>query len=379
LRLPVNNKKQHQTLDHAMSKLPGRQFWRSLGSVGFTLIGALLFTTLVLLSTPVSPLEAYEVMVLGAYRNPRSVADVVMGAAPLVLCSAGLLLTFAVGLYNLGIEGQITMGAVFAMVPLRLLAETATPPPLVWLLAFGAGMVGGALWALVVALLKIYASVNEIFAGLGLNFIARGVALYFVFGPWKRPGIASMSGTEPLPNALWLPRLELEGAGVLRLAPIAPLLALIALALVWAALARTRWGLALRATGENAAAAERLGVPTTRRLVEALAGCGALAGIAGALQVMAVFHTLRPDISSGIGFLALLVVLLVRSNPAWVLPVAVAFASFIIGSIRLSLIDLDSEGAAGINSSISGVLQGALVLFALVASGLQQAQDRRKS
>jgi simple sugar transport system permease protein len=230
-----------------------------------------------------------------------------------------------------------------------------------------------------VALLKIYASVNEIFAGLGLNFIARGVALYLVFGPWKRPGIASMSGTEPLPDALWLPRLELEGTGVLRLAPIAPLLALISLALVWVALEHTRWGLALRATGENAAAAERMGVPSTRRLVEALAVCGALAGIAGTIQVMAVFHTLKPDISSGIGFLALLVVLLVRSNPVWVLPIAVTFASFIVGSTRLSLIDLEGEGAAGINSSISGVLQGALVLFALLANGIRQTLDRRIS
>jgi simple sugar transport system permease protein len=327
--------------------------------------GSLLITTLVLLAMGAPPLVAYEQMLLGAFRTPRGLADMLMLAAPLLLCAVGLTLTFAAGLYNLGIEGQVTLGAVFAMIPLRLLADA--PPPLLWALALAAGMCGGALWALLVGWLRVYASVNEIFAGLGLNFIATGLTLYLVFGPWRRPGTASMSGTEPLPNELWLPTV-----GGLRLAPAAPLLALLALALVWFVLARTRWGLALRATGLNAAAAERLGVPTARRMTEALAGCGALAGVAGTLQVLAVFHALVPNISSGIGFLGLLVVLLVRANPAWVLPVVLAYASFSIGSIRLPL-QLD------IDSSISGVLQGSLVLCALLAWGLRERWEQRRS
>ncbi len=327
------------------------------------LAGALLFTTLVLLSTGTAPLAAYRLIFFGAFSTPIRLADLLMLAAPLLLCATGLTLTFTAGLYNLGVEGQITLGAVCALIPLRLLADL--PPPLLWVLAFGAGALGGALWALLAALLKVYGRVSEIFAGLGLNFLATGVALYLVFGPWKRPGTASMSGTEPLPESLWLPTVER-----LRLAPLAPLLALLALLLVWLLLARTRWGLALRATGLNAAAATRLGVPTTRRLVEALVSCGALAGIAGTVQVLAVFHALIPNISSGIGLLALLVVLLVRFNPVWLLPVTLAFAAFTTGSIQLPL-------ALSIDSSISGVLQGALVLFALLARGLRLPQRPR--
>lgn len=320
------------------------------------LVGALLFTTLVLLATGTPPLAAFRLIFLDAFSNPIKRADMVMLATPLLLCAAGLTLTFTVGLYNLGIEGQMVLGAVFAMIPLRLLPEL--PPPLLWTVAIMAGGVGGALWALIAALLKLYGRVSEIFAGLGLNFLATGVTLYLVFGPWKRPGTASMSGTEPLPAELWLPTLE-----GLRLAPLAPMLALLALALVWFALERTHWGLSLRATGLNAAAAERLGVPADRRLIEAMCGCGALAGIAGGLQVLAVFHALIPNVSSGIGLLALLVVLLVQWRPAWVLPVVIGFAALTVGSIRLPL-------ALNIDSSISGVLQGALVLFALVARGL---------
>lgn len=324
--------------------------------VPLVVLSAFGFTTLVLLTTGTPLLAAFRLVLFDAFSSPTKFADMTMLAAPLLLCAAGLTLTFAVGLYNLGIEGQVVLGAVFAMIPLRLLPDL--PPPVVWTLALACGAGGGALWALVAALLKLYGRVNEIFAGLGLNFLSIGITLYLVFGPWKRPGTASMSGTEPLPRELWLPTVD-----NLRLAPLAPLLALVALALVWFALERTRWGVSVRAVGLNATAAERLGVPAGRRLIEALGGCGALAGIAGALQVLAVFHALIPNVSSGIGLLALLVTLLVQWRPVWVLPVVIVFASFTVGSIRLPL-------ALNVDSSISGVLQGALVLFALLARGL---------
>lgn len=323
---------------------------------GLALAGALIFTSLVLLSSGVPPLAAYRLIFLGAFSTPARISDMVMLAAPLLLCSAGLTLTFAAGLYNLGVEGQMILGAVAAMLPLRLLP--GLPPPLLWALAFLFGAAGGAAWALLAAWLRVGLRVNEIFAGLGLNFLASGVALYLVLGPWRRVGQASSSGTELLARELWLPTL-----GRLRLAPAAPAIALIALAIIWLAVTRTRWGLELRAVGLNPEAAGRMGVPAARRLAESLAGCGALAGIAGAIQVVAVFHQLIPSVSSGIGLLALLVVLLVRANPAWVLPVAIAFAMFTVGSLQLPL-------ALSADSSIAGVLQGALVLFALLARGL---------
>jgi ABC-type uncharacterized transport system permease subunit len=350
----------------ALSSSKGRSsvVGRSVGVIVMTLAGALLFTSMVLLATGTPPLEVYRLVFFGAFRgifNPRpnftGVADAIMLAAPLLLCSAGLTLTFAAGLYNLGVEGQVMLGAVFALLVQRLLPDA--PPPLLWALAFVMGAAGGSLWAFVAALLKLYGRVNEIFAGLGLNFLARGLTLYLVVGLWKRPGAASISGTELLPRTQWLPTV-----GTLRLAPIAPLLALLALVLVWFALTRTRWGLSLRATGLSPAAAERMGVPAARRLVQGLCGCGALAGVAGAVQVLGVFHQLIPNISSGIGLLALLVVLLVRYHPLWALPVALAFACFTIGSIQVPL-------ALNVDSSISGVLQGALVLFALAAAGIQ--------
>lgn len=321
------------------------------------LLGALLITSLVLLTSDTNPIEVFRVLVVGAFSTPIKISDTIALTTPLLLCATGLVITFAAGMYNLGVEGQMAMGAVGAMAVTRLL-ETA-PPPLVWALALLGGILGGAIWAIIVACLKLFGRISEIFAGMGLNFLATGVCLYLVFGPWKRPGTASMSGTQPLPEHLWLPTLS-----GLRLAPLGPILALIALAIVWFVLARTKWGLSIRAIGNNMNASERMGIPSTRRMIEALACCGALAGLAGALQVLAVFHTLIPNISSGIGLLALLVVLLANTRAAWILPISVLFAVFTVGSTQLPL-------TLQIDSSISGVLQGALVLTALALRGLK--------
>ncbi|NJP06174.1 MAG: ABC transporter permease [Chloroflexaceae bacterium] len=329
-----------------------------LGLPLLALLGALAFTTLVLLAVGSPPYPPYWLLFAGVLSSPVRLADMLMLAAPLLLCSSGLTLTFAAGLYNLGIEGQVIIGAVFAMVPLRWWPELS--PVALWLLTFGMGALGGMSWALLTAWLRVYGRVNEIFAGLGLNFVATGVTLYLVLGPWKREGSASTSGTEPLDQAIRLPTIE-----GLRLAPLAPLLALVLLVLVWWLLRQTRWGLSLRATGLNAVAAERFAVPSRRRMIEAMAGCGVLAGLAGTIQVLAVFHTLTPSISSGIGLLALLVTLLVQAHPLLILPVVLFFALLSVGSTQLPL-------QLQIDSSIGGVLQGALVLCMLLLRGLQQ-------
>ncbi|WP_028460257.1 ABC transporter permease [Chloroflexus sp. Y-396-1] len=315
------------------------------------LVAAFVLTTLVLLSTGVSPLEAYRLVIFGAFSTPVRLSDMIMLAAPLLLCAVGLSITFAGGLYNLGVEGQMIVGAIAAMVPLRLWPDW--PPLLLWLIAALSGAAGGALWALMIGILRRYAGVSEIFAGLGMNFLAGGLALYMVLGPWRRQSSASLSGTDLLPRELWLPTIDR-----LRLAPAAPVIALLALVIVWWTLTQTRWGLEVRAVGLNPAASERLGIATARRMAETFAACGALAGIAGMLQVVAVHHALIPNISSGIGLLGLLVALLARANPRWLLPITVAFAAFTVGSIQLPL-------TLGIDSAIAGVLQGALVLFAL--------------
>jgi simple sugar transport system permease protein len=316
----------------------------------------LILTTLALIAIGADPAKAYATMWNGAFGNPEKLSGVLDAWVPLVLCSVGLLITFTAGLWNIGIEGQIVMGAIFASWVARTInlpAEILIPVLLV------AGMIGGALWALLAGALKVYGRVHEIFGGLGLNFVAMGIALYLIIGPWKREGIASTSGTEPFP----LPANLINFPG-LSVGPIEIVIAFVALALVYFALRGTLWGLKLKAIGKNTRSAFWLGIPTSRYMLGAFALCGALAGIAGAEQAAGVWARLIPSISGGYGYLSILVVLLSNFYALAVPFVAFFFAALAKGSVSLPL-DLQ------IDSALGGVLQGIIVLLVVLAQGVR--------
>jgi general nucleoside transport system permease protein len=321
---------------------------------------ALLFTTLILLMVGAPPFEAYQQIFQGAFGSTRVTANVLVAWVPLLLATAGLLVTFAAGLWNIGIEGQIIMGAIFTTGAMRFLMDSPLPPGIVIPLSILAGMVGGAIWAGLAGALKTFGGVNEIFGGLGLNFVATAITLYLIFGPWKRAGVGSMSGTQPFPTELRLPTFE-----ALRLSPVALILGLLAIVLIYILLQKTYFGLKLKAVGKNMRSAFLLGIPTWQYMMLAFFICGALAGTAGALQVTAVYHRLIPAISSGYGFLGLLVAMLVSFRALWAAPIALFYAALNIGSIQLPIV-------LRLDSSLAGVLQGLLVLFVLLADGARR-------
>lgn len=323
------------------------------------IMSAIVLTSVLLIAYNVSPIDALRLLFTGALSTRSRMSDMLMLAAPLLLCAIGLTVSFAAGQYNLGIEGQMTIGGVASMWVMRAY-QVGDSVLMFWLMAIVVGAAAGMLWALLIALLKHYTRVSEIFAGLGLNFVALGTSLYFVFGPWKRPGVASMSGTEPLDESAWLPTLEAT-----RLAWPTPIIAVCILMFIWWVIRHTHWGLQVRASGLSALASARMGVPAVRRMFEAMAVSGGIAGIAGALQVLGVYHALVPNVASGIGFLGLLVALLARADIRWVAPLALFFAVVTSGSIQLPL-------SLSTDSSIAGVLQGMLVLAMIIARSIQR-------
>ena len=342
-----------------------RQRWINLGLQIGALLGAFLLTSIILLIAGAPPFEAYKEIFLGAVGYTRSFSNVLVAWVPLLLAAAGVLVTFAAGLWNIGVEGQIVLGAVLTTWALRLLQATSLPPALIIIVAMVAGIGGGALWAALAGALKTFGGVNEIFGGLGLNFVATALTLWLIFGPWKRPGIGSMSGTEPFPDRLALPTI----AG-LRLSAWSLGLGLLAVLVVYILLDRTYFGLRLKAVGLNSRASFLLGVPTWQYGMLAFLWCGGLACLAGAVQVTSVYHRLIPSISSGYGFLGLMIGMLIRYRATWVAPVALFFAALNIGSIQLPIV-------LKLDSSLSGVLQGALVLFVVLMEGARQRYLRR--
>jgi len=323
----------------------------------------LLFSTVILLVAGADPLQALAHILLGAFESPRKLADVAVAMVPLLLCSAGMLVTFAAGLWNIGVEGQMIAGALMA----TWLIDTVSAPSQVMIpLSILAGLTGGALWGLLVGVLRTYGHVHEIFGGLGLNFVAAALTNYLIFGPWKPPDGATMSGTDPFPLEAWIPSL-----GDTRATPLTIILAAVGVAVIYILLRDTYWGLKLKAIGLNPESAHRLGVNNSLHMMLAFAVCGALAGLAGSVQATAVYHRLIPGISGGYGYLSMLVVLLSGLRAEWV-PVVVAFFSIVqVGSPRLELrLQLDS--------SLGGVLQAGLVLFFLVTRGLRRRLQPKK-
>jgi simple sugar transport system permease protein len=330
---------------------------------------ALLFTTLLLLIVGGSPLEAYRNILYGAFESPQKIADVVTACVPLILCGVGMSVTFTAGLWNVGVEGQIILGAILATWVARntdVLIRVLWPQVPVLALMVVAGMLGGALWGTVAALLKIYGKVHEIFGGLGLNYAAQGLAIWLIFNPWKRAEGATMQGTDPFPDPAWMPQL-----GKLRVAPLAVVLALAAMIVVYFLLRGTRWGLELKAMGKNFRSAFVLGVPSTPRMLTAFAACGALAGLAGAMRCSAVYGRLIPEISGGLGYLSLLVALLSGYRPQWVPLIALFFAALGVGSPRLEL-------NMHLDSSIGGVIEASVVLAVMLVSGWRALMKRNR-
>ena len=344
------------------------RIWLSTAPIWLTLVSG----ALILWFAGANPLMAYGQLFLGAFESPRKLADIAMAMAPLLLCASGMLVTFAAGLWNIGIEGQMVAGALAATWLIQTVAVGSpkggsTLPPLALLpLSVLAGALGGAVWGLLAGVLRAYGRVNEIFAGLGLNYVAMGLTNYLVFGPWKPPDGATMSGTDPFPREAWMPLV-----GSTRASPVSAILGLVAIVAVYLLLRDTRWGLDLKSVGLNPVAAHRLGVNAGLNMLLAFALCGALAGIAGSLQATAVYRRLIPSISGGYGYLSQLVVLLSGLRAPWVLPIVFFFGAIQVGSPRL-------EMRLQLDSSLGGVLQASVVLFFLFARGFRQRAERRE-
>ncbi len=340
--------------------------WTNIGFQILAIVAALLFTTFVLLLAGAPPLQAYQQLIYGVVGSPKNfpsldnISNVVQSWLPLLITTAGLLVTFAAGLWNIGIEGQIILGAIFATWLLRTFQNSALPAGVILVLATLAGMVGGVLWASLAGALKTFGGVNEIFGGLGLNFVANALVLWLIYGPWRRPGVASLSGTEAFPSRLSLPTLQNIHISVWSLA-----LGIISIVFIYILLRGTYIGLRLKAIGKNIRSAFTLGVPTWQYMMVSFVICGVFAGLTGSLQVTAVYHRLLPSISSGYGFLGLLVAMLINYQAVWVAPVALFYAALNIGSIQLPI-------SLKLDSSLSGVLQGVMVLFVLLGEGVRQ-------
>jgi simple sugar transport system permease protein len=237
---------------------------------------------------------------------------------PLMLTAVAAALPARIGLINVGAEGQLYMGAWLATA--GALAFSDQPAFVLLPLLTVLGFVGGGAWALIAGVLRAMRLVNETISTLLLNYIAPLIVSYFIFGPWRSPETASYPQSPPFVDAARLPTF-FHSRVHLGLA-----YALAAVAIYGFVLARTRFGLDMRAIGGNPEAARRLGIPIVRYILIVMFAAGGVAGLAGMAEVAAIQGRLVSELSPGYGFIGFLVSWLAGTSPVGIVTMSFLFA-----------------------------------------------------
>lgn len=326
----------------------------ALAPVWGALVGLLIGAVLMMIAGA-DPLATYGTMLRGAFGGPRQLTETLLKAAPLLLMGLGLTAAFRARVWNIGGEGQYTMGALAG--GLLALWFPRLPAVLLLPLMLLAGAAGGALWALVAGWLKVKRGMNEIISTLMLNYIAILLLQYLVRGPLQEPGGYLPVSAQFVPAArlpVLIPGTRIHG-GVLVSVAFVP----VVYALLW----RTPLGFRLRAVGSRASVARYAGMDVARLTLFALAFSGALAGLTGLIEVSTLHTRLRGDITGNYGFSGILVALLGRMHPAGVALAALFFAALSIGAQSMHVI-------SGLPAALADAIQAVIVLAVLAADAI---------
>jgi len=322
---------------------------------------ALLVIALVFWGYGVDPLLAYKRIFTGAFGSLYGLSETTVKAIPLMLCGVGLAVAFKALVWNIGAEGQLLIGAICATwVALYVLPDA----PAVVLLPsmFAAGFLGGALWAIIPAILKAKLRANEVITSLMMVYIASNLVNYLVYGPWKGAEEWGFPYSSKFPAAAQLPTLFNTRIHYPTLV-LALILALLAYVLVMG----TKLGYEIRVTGENPEAARYAGIDYFKTVMLVMLISGGLAGLAGVGEVAGIHHRLRypQGISPGYGFTAIIVAWLGRLNPLAIILTSLLFGGLLVGGDALQV-------ALGLPMATINIFNGVILLFILGGELLTQ-------
>ncbi len=338
---------------------------RSLLGLAFGLaLGAVL---LELLGVPAG--EAYAAILRAGFTGGWwALSDTLTKATPLMLCGLGCALAFRAGLWNVGAEGQLFLGAWAATGVATAWLPAGTPGALLLPLMALAGFAAGALWGALPGLMRARLGVSEILTTLMLTYVAVHWNDLFIYAVWSDRGFQM---TPLFPAAAWLPRLSDLAAEHPSLAGLTLhagfLVALAAAAALWLLMQRTRLGFELRVAGVSERVARAAGMPLGRNIVLSLALSGGLAGLAGMCEVSGVVHRLQQGFSPGYGYAAILVAWLARLHPAAVVLVSVLLAGLLSGAKQVQ------------PGGIAMMLEGVILTSVVAADFLGRASSWRRA
>ena len=301
------------------------------------------------------PLRGLQMFFWEPVKSAYAVSELLIKATPLLLIALGLSVCYRSNVWNIGAEGQFILGALaggwVAMQAGEGLQWMGRGIVVVILIA---GVLGGVLWAAIVAALRDRFNANEILVSLMLVYVAIQLLNYLVYGPWKDPKGYNFPQSITFLSVTQVPRLVTGFR-----ANIGVVVSLVCVVAFWLLLFRTFAGFQLQVGGLAPHAARYAGFSSRRALWTALLLSGGMAGLAGALEIAGPLGQITPYVPAGYGFAAIIVAFVGRLHPVGVVFSAVLMSMFYIGGEL-------AQSRLGLPKSLTGVFQG-LLLFTLLA------------
>ena len=302
-----------------------------------------------------NPFAAYIGLAQGAFGSAKAWSETAVWASPYIFAGLAVALAFKGGLFNIGAEGQLALGAVTAALVGYAIPDwfgISLSPFIHIPLAIGVGVLTGALWAAIPGALKAYTGGHEGINTIMMNYIALNMVSYLLNGPMKDRSPGNVIARTP------------EIAESARLQPIFEglrvhwgfVLALLVAFIVWWLLWKTTLGFEIRTVGSNPDAAQYAGINVKRTIILTMALSGALAGMAGAIEVTGLNYRHELGFSIGYGFDAIAIALLGKTHPAGVVLGSILFAGMRNGATRMQFL-------TQIPVDIISVIQALILLF----------------
>jgi ABC-type uncharacterized transport system permease subunit len=317
------------------------------------LIG-LLFGAVAISVVGINPFLVYKSLFADAFGSWYAFSETLVAATPLLIITAGLILVFKMSVWNIGAYGQYIMGAIFSSY-FAIFMPPDLSKPLMLFLMFAGGVVGGALWALIPAILKVFWEVNEVISTLLLNYIALYVLKFLMYGSWRNPTSYGFPLSKPFPDSAQLPIIFQHTRVSLGF-----VFALLAILLIWFVIAKTKFGYEVKVIGNNPTTARYAGINVKRNIIIAMMVSGALAGLAGMVQVSGIIHFLQIKLNANYGYTSIIVAWVSYLNPFLSFISSILFGGLESGGYSIQISMRVSYGIVGLIESI--------VLFSIVGA-----------
>jgi simple sugar transport system permease protein len=316
-------------------------------SLAIILIITLLVTSILILSVGGNPLKAYSYLIAGAFGSPSAIINTLNKAVPIAFAGFAVAFSSKAGMFNIGIEGQLIMGGLGSVLPAIFLKGLA--PAIHIPICLLCGMLFSMAYALTPAVLFIKRGANLLVMHILINSIGWLLITYFVISVFPGDN-RNIPSTNPIEASAELPYLITSPnkltVGILILAAIA--------FIYWFYVNKTTSGYELRVCGSNREAAKFAGINVARYQLLALLGSGALAGLAGGIEVLGTYHRLYDGFSPGYGFDGIPIAMLSGGHPAGIL-----IGSFLFGALRVGSLQMQLK--AGVSVEIISAIQGMLI------------------